>query len=85
MGVIPSISPKFFARVDFPPPLFPIIAVRLPFLKESGIGEIFTPGTPTSVTIDFIKENYPNTILEASGSPFEYPLPFWIATAPPPG
>ncbi|MGL6107079.1 cobalamin B12-binding domain-containing protein [Romboutsia sp.] len=29
----------------------------IPFLKESGVAEIFTPGTPTSVTIDFIKEN----------------------------
>lgn len=29
----------------------------IPFLKEKGIKEIFTPGTPTQVTIDFIKEN----------------------------
>lgn len=29
----------------------------IPFLKESGIAEIFTPGTPTQVTIDFIKNN----------------------------
>lgn len=29
----------------------------IPYLKENGIAEIFTPGTPTSVTIDFIKEN----------------------------
>lgn len=29
----------------------------IPFLKESGMAEIFTPGTPTTVTIDFIKEN----------------------------
>lgn len=29
----------------------------IPFLKENGIAEVFTPGTPTSVTIDFIKEN----------------------------
>lgn len=29
----------------------------IPFLKENGISEIFTPGTPTSVTIDYIKEN----------------------------
>lgn len=29
----------------------------IPFLKDNGIAEIFTPGTPTSVTIDFIKEN----------------------------
>jgi len=29
----------------------------IPFLKESGISEVFTPGTPTTVTIDYIKEN----------------------------
>lgn len=29
----------------------------IPFLKESGIAEIFTPGTPTSVAIDFIRNN----------------------------
>lgn len=29
----------------------------IPFLKESGISEVFTPGTPTEVTINFIKEN----------------------------
>lgn len=29
----------------------------IPSLKEAGIAEIFTPGTPTKVTIDFIKEN----------------------------
>lgn len=29
----------------------------IPFLKENGIAEIFTPGTPTSVTIDFIRNN----------------------------
>lgn len=29
----------------------------IPFLKENGIAEIFTPGTPTTVTIDFIREN----------------------------
>ena len=29
----------------------------IPFLKEKGIAEIFTPGTPTSVTIEFIKNN----------------------------
>lgn len=29
----------------------------IPFLKESGIVEIFTPGTPTSLTIEFIREN----------------------------
>ena len=29
----------------------------IPYLKEKGVEEIFTPGTPTSVTINFIKEN----------------------------
>ncbi|MGV8153528.1 MAG: cobalamin B12-binding domain-containing protein [Alkaliphilus sp.] len=29
----------------------------IPGLKEKGIAEIFTPGTPTQVTIDFIKNN----------------------------
>lgn len=29
----------------------------IPFLKESGVAEIFTPGTPTTVTIEFIKAN----------------------------
>ena len=29
----------------------------IPYLKESGVAEIFTPGTPTSVTIEFIKAN----------------------------
>ncbi len=29
----------------------------IPFLKENGVKAIFTPGTPTSVSIDFIKEN----------------------------
>lgn len=29
----------------------------IPFLKEKGIAEVFTPGTPTQVTIDFIREN----------------------------
>lgn len=29
----------------------------IPFLKENGISEIFTPGTPTTVTIDYIKAN----------------------------
>jgi len=27
----------------------------IPFLKEKGIAEIFTPGTPTAKVIDFIK------------------------------
>ncbi len=29
----------------------------IPSLKERGVAEIFTPGTPTTVTIDYIKEN----------------------------
>ncbi len=29
----------------------------IPYLKEQGIAEIFTPGTPTTVTISFIKDN----------------------------
>jgi len=29
----------------------------IPLLKEKGIAKIFTPGTPTSVTIDFIRAN----------------------------
>ncbi|MTI68043.1 MAG: cobalamin B12-binding domain-containing protein [Firmicutes bacterium] len=29
----------------------------IPSLKEAGIKEIFTPGTPTTETIDFIKKN----------------------------
>ena len=29
----------------------------IPMLKEAGVEAIFTPGTPTSVSIDFIKEN----------------------------
>lgn len=29
----------------------------IPALKEAGIAEIFTPGTPTSITVDFIKKN----------------------------
>lgn len=29
----------------------------IPYLKEKGVEEIFTPGTPTSVTINFIEEN----------------------------
>ncbi|MGI5998899.1 MAG: cobalamin B12-binding domain-containing protein [Lutispora sp.] len=29
----------------------------IPGLKEAGIAEIFTPGTPTGVTIDFITKN----------------------------
>lgn len=29
----------------------------IPFLKEQGIAEVFTPGTPMKDTITFIKEN----------------------------
>lgn len=29
----------------------------IPYLKSCGIAEIFTPGTPTSVAIEFIKQN----------------------------
>lgn len=29
----------------------------IPGLKAAGIAEIFTPGTPTGVTIDFVKTN----------------------------
>lgn len=29
----------------------------IPGLKEAGVAEIFTPGTPTGVTIDFIRNN----------------------------
>lgn len=29
----------------------------IPTLKEKGISEIFTPGTPTQVTIDYIRAN----------------------------
>jgi methylmalonyl-CoA mutase C-terminal domain/subunit len=29
----------------------------IPFLKEKGIKEVFTPGTPTQTTIEFIKAN----------------------------
>ncbi|MDN5299136.1 MAG: methylmalonyl-CoA mutase, C-terminal domain [Clostridiales bacterium] len=29
----------------------------IPFLKEKGVKEIFTPGTPTQTTIDYIRAN----------------------------
>lgn len=29
----------------------------IPFLKENGIAAVFTPGTPTQQTADFIREN----------------------------
>lgn len=29
----------------------------IPFLKESGVAEVFTPGTSTEITIEFIKNN----------------------------
>lgn len=32
----------------------------IPFLKENGVSEVFTPGTPTSVTIEFIRANIKN-------------------------
>lgn len=31
--------------------------VDIPFLKENGIAEVFTPGTPTGTVIDFIRKN----------------------------
>ncbi|RDY28715.1 cobalamin B12-binding domain-containing protein [Romboutsia weinsteinii] len=37
----------------------------IPFLKESGVAQIFTPGTPTTVTIDFIKENLKRSTIGA--------------------
>lgn len=29
----------------------------IPALKEAGVAEVFTPGTPTSAIVDFIKAN----------------------------
>lgn len=29
----------------------------IPFLKEKGVAAVFTPGTPTDVTVEFIREN----------------------------
>jgi methylmalonyl-CoA mutase C-terminal domain/subunit len=29
----------------------------IPFLKENGVAEVFTPGTPTGTTIEFIENN----------------------------
>jgi len=29
----------------------------IPFLKENGVAEVYTPGTPTSTVIEFIKNN----------------------------
>jgi len=29
----------------------------IPFLKENGVSEVFTPGTPTANIIEFIKAN----------------------------
>ena len=29
----------------------------IPALKEAGVSEVFTPGTPTSAIVDFIKAN----------------------------
>ncbi len=34
----------------------------IPELKEKGIAEVFTPGTPTSVTIEFITQNVRKSI-----------------------
>jgi len=34
-----------------------IPAEDIPYLKEIGIKEIFTPGTPTSKIVEFIKDN----------------------------
>jgi len=28
----------------------------IPFLKEHGVAEVFTPGTPTTVTVDYIRK-----------------------------
>lgn len=37
----------------------------IPFLKEKGIAEVFTPGTPTSTTIEFIQNNLKRNLAEA--------------------
>ena len=29
----------------------------IPFLKENGVAEVFTPGTPTSTIVEYIKAN----------------------------
>ncbi len=29
----------------------------IPFLKQSGIGAVFTPGTPLQTVVDFVKDN----------------------------
>ena len=29
----------------------------IPALKQAGVAEVFTPGTPTSAIVDFIKAN----------------------------
>lgn len=34
-----------------------IPAADIPFLKEQGIAEVFTPGTSTTTVIDYIKRN----------------------------
>lgn len=34
----------------------------IPFLKENGIAEVFTPGTPTSVAVDYIKNHVNRTV-----------------------
>ena len=32
----------------------------IPFLKQCGVAEIFTPGTPTGVTVDYVKNMIKN-------------------------
>ena len=34
----------------------------IPALKEAGIAEVFTPGTPTTAILDFIKNNVKNMV-----------------------
>ena len=34
-----------------------IAETDIPALKEAGVAEVFTPGTPTSAIVDFIKAN----------------------------
>ena len=46
-------TPKSLVKVNNQP----MLERQIEFLKEKGIAQIFTPGTPTTVTIEFIKEN----------------------------
>lgn len=39
-----------------------IPAEDIPGLKANGIAEVFTPGTPTTTTIDFIKKSFPQAV-----------------------